>query len=283
MGTIARVPGSSASRTRARAGRAGLSTLLVASALGALFATAPAAARSRLAVSAPLRFGEFDAITYAEDGRPIGHAHLSISKDPDGRVRMTSRTAIDGGARNEANAEFTVGGDGRTLRLIAQHIESFDEEGASRGAIVIDHERGTGRCERNRTGDSATIALPESDRVANAVLNLLFAPIARDGLERLEFQLFLCRGGPRIIDFAASMAPRVDAGGDHRVVDIEYRPDLGPLLRWLPDAVLPELHFWLDADGNYLAHRIPLYTEGPEVLVIRSDLSPASLAPRSGD
>ena len=27
---------------------------------------------------------------------------------------------------------------------------------------------------------------------------------------------------------------------------------------------MPQYSFWLDGDGNYVAHRIPLYTRGPE-------------------
>lgn len=262
---------------RARAARVGIAIALTTA------AAHPAGARSQLAIAAPRSFGEFEATTYDDGGQAIGRAQLVLRKTDGGRVEMSSRTSIDGGARNEVRAVLALDGERGQMRLISQRVESFDEHGASRGVIAIDHEGGTGSCERNKTGDSASIALPEDDRIANAVLNLLFAPIARDGVERIAFQVFLCRGGPRILDFVGSSVPRVDAHAERRVVDVQYRPDLGPLLRWLPDAVLPELHFWLDENGEYLAHRIPLYTDGPEVLVIRSDLSPTSLEPRSGE
>jgi hypothetical protein len=40
---------------------------------------------------------------------------------------------------------------------------------------------------------------------------------------------------------------------------------------------LPQFSFWLDGEGNYLAHRIPLYSQGPEVLVVRHGISPLTL------
>ena len=81
-----------------------------------------------------------------------------------------------------------------------------------------------------------------------------------------------------MIDFQGYVAPNVDAGPETRIVEIRYRPDLGALT-WLGSAFLPTFSVWLDGEGDYVAHRIPLYNEGPEVLVVREGLSPRSFSP----
>ena len=39
---------------------------------------------------------------------------------------------------------------------------------------------------------------------------------------------------------------------------------------------IPQLSFWFDANGNgtYLAHRMPLFTKGPEVTIVRDGIEP---------
>ena len=62
-------------------------------------------------------------------------------------------------------------------------------------------------------------------------------------------------------------------------VEIRYAPELG-LLSPLARQLVPKLSFWFDPRAPYgwIAHRLPLYTGGPEVLVVRQGISTAMLA-----
>ena len=131
-------------------------------------------------------------------------------------------------------------------------------------------------------GDSPAreVALPKHDRVANVPLNLLFLPLVQGQVDQIDFQLFLCRGGPRVLDFAANIkGERRPPDADLRVVEVEYKPDLGSVLSVLARGFVPNLSFWFDANGGgtYLAHRMPLFSKGPEVTIVRDGLSPDML------
>jgi hypothetical protein len=65
-----------------------------------------------------------------------------------------------------------------------------------------------------------------------------------------------------------------------QIVEIRYGPALGPMLSWIAPSLVPRLSFWFDrAKPNpWLAHRIPLYGDGPEVLVIRDGIPPRWLS-----
>ena len=49
----------------------------------------------------------------------------------------------------------------------------------------------------------------------------------------------------------------------------------GPILSFIARAVTPQLSFWFDpaAPSRWLAHRMPLYSDGPEVVVVRQGVS----------
>lgn len=239
-----------------------------------------AQARSVLELPYPSAFGLFEAATYADDGSRLGPALFEIEELRDGRVRMTVKTGIDRGASNIASILLApVDGEDR-LRVVEQRSESHDADGRSLGLLHIDHEAGIGRCTPAGDGRDAapqTITLPEQERIANVALNLLFSPMALGKASHANFQVFVCRGGPRVIEFSAARQPRVDANTTGGIVEIRYKPDLGPAVEWLAGDWLPEFSFWLDGKGNYLAHRTPLYSKGPEVLVVRSGISPLTL------
>ena len=42
---------------------------------------------------------------------------------------------------------------------------------------------------------------------------------------------------------------------------------------------MPDLRFWLggEDDDRYLAHRMPLYADGPEIWVVRQGINPLDL------
>ena len=89
-----------------------------------------------------------------------------------------------------------------------------------------------------------TLALPRRDRVVNVPLNLLFLPLARREIDSLSFQLMLCRGGPRLMDFTATVANGNGHGNGAHLVEVRYRPDLSPMVSflstmWNLDTVVP--------------------------------------------
>jgi hypothetical protein len=255
---------------------------LRAAVLGLAVSALPSHAASRLLLPYPHRFGVIPAATYDEAGRRVGTTTLEIARTPAGTVRLLVDAGVDGGAANRATAELAVVEPGRSLRLLRQESHPVDEDGRPLVVMRIDHEKGEATCTTpDEPGERVTrFALPAEDRVANVPLNLLFLPLATGERERIDFQVFLCRSGPRLVDFTATVAARVEPGLPHGVVEVRYRPDLGRVLSFLAAPVLPRFALWYDADdgqGTYLGHRMPLYTQGPEVVVIRDGVAPGPL------
>lgn len=239
-----------------------------------------ARARSELVLPYPAAFGLFSAATYDDNGSRLGDAQFEIKRLEDGRVRMTMIAGIDSGASNHASIVLAPLGQARGLRALEQRSESHDASGQSLGVLHVDHERGVARCiPPDRNEPTQSIQLPDQERIANVALNLLFSPMALGKAHATDFQIFLCRGGPRVVAFSAALAPRVDAHPTDRIVEIHYEPNLARTIRWLAGDWLPQYSFWLDGQGDYLAHRISLYAAGPEVLVVRDGISPRTLTP----
>jgi len=116
------------------------------------------------------------------------------------------------------------------------------------------------------------IQLPQLDRVANVALTLLFQPLVVGQTPSTAFQLFLCEGGARLMDFEAHVARRdTGAHGPGSLVEVRYRPDLGPIGSFVAEHLIPQLSFWFDPTSAtpWLAYRLPLYSKGPEVMVVR--------------
>jgi hypothetical protein len=71
--------------------------------------------------------------------------------------------------------------------------------------------------------------------------------------------------------------PRFEREG-REIVEIRYGPDLGSAVAFFASRLLPSFSFWFDAkDGAYLGHRMPLHRQGPEVVLVRSGLTPRDL------
>ena len=68
-------------------------------------------------------------------------------------------------------------------------------------------------------------------------------------------------------------------GGGEHVVEIRYQIDFGPMLSSLVAPFLPTLSVWLDAarPDPWLAHRVPLFSKGPTVVVTRTGFDPTLL------
>lgn len=220
----------------------------------------------------PARFGAIPAATYDTHRERVGSAYLVIERLDDGNVRIFSESGIQDGARTVATAELAPEAGGRWLRLVLQESRTFNRDGTPRGLLRIDHRERLGSCTpQDSASPPRTLELPDPDRVANVPMNLFFLPLVRGSVERIDFQLFLCSGGPRLVDFQATRAPAKGRDSPSEIVEVRYGPELGPVLSLIAPGFLPKLSVWFDRvkPNRWLAHRIPLYSDGPEVLVIR--------------
>jgi hypothetical protein len=241
-------------------------------------------AESALSLPFPDRFGVIPAVTYDAEGHPIGHGLLRVERRENGSVWIEAETGIDSGGENTVSAELEPVGDGSELRLVAQFSRSHDEIGDALGLLHIDHRAHQARCFPPRENGSApepqVLELPAQDRVANVPLNLLFLPLVRGEEKRVDFQILLCRGGPRLVDAKGTVMRREAHGtGNGDLVEIEYELDLPSALAIMARPFLPRISMWFDSQepGSWLGHRMPLYTKGPTVLVVRSGVSLESL------
>jgi hypothetical protein len=227
-------------------------------------------ADSGLRLPYPDFFGEIPAATYDDTRVRVGSANLRVEKLESGNVRILSESGIEDGARTLAFAELAPVDSGHALQLVVQESRSVDADGAPLGVMRIDHRNGVATCTSMDGAISQTreIALPAGDRVANVPLNLLFLPLVQGDSKELSFQIFLCRGGPRFLDFEARVAPPNGSGGG--LVEVRYGPDFG-VISTIGRGLIPHLSVWFDprSPQSWAAHRVPLYSKGPEVFVIR--------------
>jgi hypothetical protein len=206
---------------------------------------------------------------------------MSVVRRGDGLVELEARSGIDGSARSKVSALMETEPGGGALRLVSQRSESFDESGASLGGMTNEHGERVARCGAapGSGQPDRVVELPARDRVVNVPLNLLFQRLVSGETEEIGFQVLLCRFGARLVDARARVAtpapPR--SGG---LVEVRYELDLG-LLTPMAAPFLPTLSFWFDpgAPGAWVAHRMPLFTKGPTVLVVRSGFSLERLTP----
>lgn len=233
-------------------------------------------AESGLRVDAPVAFGVIPAATYDSARQRVGNAHLVIEQLAEGRVRMFSDSGYTGGARTVLTAVLgPPADDGSKLMPLRQESRSFDPSGTQLGTLIIDHEKRRGRCLDASGEEAFGLDLPDGDRVANITLNLLLRPLVRRETEELEFQIFLCSGGARLVDMVANVAPYQGNGSGPHAVEIRYGPDFG-VASMVARSFLPKLSVWYDPAEPYLwlGHRVPLYGKGPEVFVIREGVPP---------
>jgi hypothetical protein len=252
----------------------GLRPSLVCAVCACALGAAGAQAESQLRLAVPVAFGTVPAATYDTSRNRIGAAHLVLEKLPDDHVRIFSDSGFDGGERTVASALLAPTGDRLSLQPVLQESKTFRRDSTLRGTLRVDHAAGTATCSRTHGEQTAVerIDLPASDRVANVALTLLFEPLVRGDEAKTSFQLMLCEGGARLVDFEAHVERRAaGAHGPGSLVEVRYRPDLGPIASFVAERLVPQLSFWFDptAPTPWLAHRLPLYSDGPEVLVVR--------------
>ena len=240
----------------------------------------PIHAESGLRLAYPTEFGVIPAQTFDAGRNRVGDANVTIEKLESGNVRMTVDTAVDGGGRTVAHALLAPINGEIFVQPIFQESRSFDRDGNPLGVLTLDHRAGKASCGYPEKGDGKMrfeeLPLPEGDRVVNVPLNLLFEPLVKGETKTVDFQLLLCRGGARLLDFKAKVARHSDSTKSHEpFVEVSYTPDQGKVLSFLTQAFIPKLSFWFNPESskNWLAHRIPLYANGPEVYVVRQGIT----------
>ena len=255
---------------------------LVASAVLALVLLAPQAhGQSTLRLPWPV-FGKIPSATYDEKGHRVGDARLDIMKLPGGNTYIMASTGIAGAESMTLSAELTPDDGGLTLRPLWQMSHSYDKKGNSLGVMFIDHDKGEAFCshEDGNPAPPDKLLIPQPDRVAHVVLNLLFLPLARGETDEIKFQFLLCALGPRFVDAKATVANHLPGrdGGDP-LVEVHYELDLNPVLAALARPFLPQFAFWFDplARDPWVAHRMPLASKGPAVLILRAGVPPSAL------
>lgn len=239
-----------------------------------------ARAESALMLGYPSVFGSVPASTYDESGKRLGGAHLVVEKLSDGNVQLHSESGIEGGAKTIATALLEPVDGGRGLRLQLQESRSFDTEGRALGTLRIDHREAVATCTPADKSYVDRVDLPERDLIANVPFNLLFLPLVRGEVESVGFQFVLCNGGARYIDFEAHVAEESESSQASDVVEIRYGPRFNAFVNFVAKRLIPRLTFWFDKKSSdpWLAHRLPLYAKGPEVLVVRDGVSAVQIS-----
>jgi len=253
-------------------------------ALAALLLSAgPVLADSALMLAYPTSFGKIPAATFDASRHRVGDANLEIEQLEDGMVRLFAESGLDGGPRTIASAILAPIADTNLLRPIFQQTRTFDANDEPLSTMFIDHRVGEAICSHSRPdGDgmrTQRVPLPGQDRIANVPLNLLFDPLVKGDAATVEFQILLCRNSAKLVDFQARVVRRDDADGGEQLVEVRYGPDFGTFFSLLAKAVVPRLSFWFDpaAPSPWIAHRMPLYADGPEVFVVRQGIETNTL------
>jgi hypothetical protein len=242
-----------------------------------ILAGAPAGAESAFVLPRPLDFGRIPAATYDAAGKRIGEAKVDIEPLKDGRILMTAQSASRDGARTLASAWFAALDPKRSVRLLREESSSLDASGHSLGHLIVDHEARIATCEASDGAKTERVKLPARDRVVNVPMNLLFMPLVRGEKRSVKFELFLCRNGARTMDFEAWVQHSKKRGA--RPIEVRYGPDLGSVVSLVARSFVPRLSFWFDPaePHEWVGHRLPLYSGGPEVLVVREGIPAGSL------
>lgn len=295
-------PRGSAKRFWSSRNRAGIGFALLLAGWIGVAAPGPARCESDLIFPTPEDLSKIAATTFDMKGTAVGESAFWVEQEEPDLFTMRIELAVEGGGVNRSEATFVHEGDPAEteasaaspgepdeagvrpsgLRLIEQRSQATRADGVSLPLLVIDHRNKKASCipSNREDGPARHVDLPEQDRVVNVPLQLLFEPLVTGDRTRLEFQLVLCRKGPVLYDMVAKRESESEFSKD-QVVEIQYGPDVGKTFGWLAQKVLPRFAFWFDARrGNYLGHRMPLHTKGPEILLVRHGLQPMDLGLR---
>jgi hypothetical protein len=253
-------------------------------------------AESRVVLESAGELEGLTATTFDGGGHVIGSSSFEVETEAGGVRLMKVKLAIEGGGENLSEATLApivgaLAADPGAMRanmsadsrhryhILEERAQATRADGVSLDYLVIDHARGRVSCyPPDRDLSKGThLDLGEDERVVNVPMQLLFQPLVRGEVDRVRYQIAVCRDGPRLHDIVAVRGPRTRHAG-HDVIEIRYGPDLGYAVAWLASRLLPRFSFWFDVnDGSYLGHRMPLYRKGPEILLVRKGLTPVDL------
>jgi hypothetical protein len=293
--------GASAAAPRASSVRHALPLLvralpLFVSAL-ALLAPLPADAASALRVPRDLVAGNIAASTYDESGKRVGPASMRVEHVADGHVRIEATSGFTGAEQTTVSALLEPTADGKALRPVWQESRSLNAAGEPLGVLMVDHARGVGTCTPSDGSAPEQVKLGANDRVANVVVSQLLGPLVAARAGSFDFAILICRPDARIVTARAEVvgtAPTVAAGAagadeangaNGELVEVETAVDLGPVLGRLLAPFLPRVSMWFDPQdaqdaAAWIGQRMPLFSKGPTVLVLRSGVSPARVLSR---
>lgn len=253
--------------------------------LAVLAAATPVRAESTLRLPLPAVFGPIPAATYDDAGKKLGEARLDVLRLTSGNVYLLASGSITGAEAMVLSSELAPTPDGAALHPLWQMSHAYDKAGNSLGVMFIDHEKKEAFCshEDGNPAPPDRLPVPQPDRVAHVPLNLLFLPLAKGEAAEVKFQFLLCALGPRFVDAKATVARKIpEPEGQHPLVEVRYELDLNPVLAALARPFLPRFAFWFDplAREPWVAHRMPLASKGPAVLIVRTGILPTALGVR---
>lgn len=251
---------------------------LVLGLLGWIVDAGVAAGESNLLLPLPRSMGSVEVDTYDAAGEErVGPGFVSFESLEDGTVRFVGSSGIEGAENTVIKALFEVIPDGNWLRPLFQESRSVDAQGTPLGVMTIDHREGTGTCDP-RGGKRRSVPLPNPDRVANVILAQALVPLAAQGQGEEPFQILICKPTVRVVSALARVSQR-DGWKKKNLVEIRTGADLGPVLNRLLAPWLPSISIWFDGEQPaWLGHRVPLFSKGPTVTVLRADMA-ATFAP----
>lgn len=237
-------------------------------------------AQSALRLPLPNRFGSVAAVVYDTHGRPDGHARLAMERIADG-ARLRVDVHLNSGAHSHLQATMRKADGG--LRIVSERSASFDADGKPVVQARLNHDRGIGVCQVG-DGPARRVTLPSPDRIVNVPLNLLLRPVVNGAHASVRFQTFVCGDDIRILDTVAKVAKRIAApDGGPGYVEVHYHFNFGPLLSLVAGPFVPKIAFWFDPTkpAHWVGHEMPLYSDGPEVMVLRKGIQPDDLTGRA--
>jgi hypothetical protein len=243
--------------------------------LAAAVSAGAASAESGLRLPPQEALGAIPASTYDEEtSKRLGDAKIELARLPSGNVLMIASGSIQGAEAISLAAELEKTPDGAAMRPVWQQSHSWDAQGRTQGIMWIDHAKHRALCTPAEQENEPTfeVQLDQPDLVANVPMHLLFLPLVSGAQKEVSFQFLACKA-KRAVPAKASVAQRLTPDdGTAPLIEVRSELDLGPVLTPLARAFLPRFSFWFDptSRSGWVGHRMPMFTGGPEVLVVRT-------------
>ena len=245
----------------------------------ALVLSESVAADTALRFAPPPVFGSVRAAVLDETGERVGEAEFVSEKLVDGRIQLRAKTRLESGAGSETGAVLAPAGAKDRFKLVSEHSQTFAPGRVLAVETRIDHGAQRARCSGSAS-DGGELALASDARVANVPVQLLLGPFAASQQQRLDVDVVVCRGSPRLLTMRAERKRAPEWPARARVVEVEYGPS--GFLGAIAGLVAPRASFWFDPSERapWIAHRLPLEPGRAPVIVLRTgvDIAPTLLS-----